>query len=57
MPSDNENKTAAPDVSTSTEPPKIYFAACGTLCDIFWWARRDPPAEPQAPAGLPPAKK
>ena len=22
------------------EPPKIYLAACGTLCDIFWWARR-----------------
>ena len=22
------------------EPPKIYLAACGALCDIFWWARR-----------------
>jgi hypothetical protein len=54
---EDENKTAAPDSSTSTEPPKIYFAACGTLCDIFWWARRDPPAEPQAPAISPPAKK
>jgi hypothetical protein len=55
---ENENKTAAADASTSTEPPKIYFAACGTLCDIFWWARRNPPAEePQAPAVSPPAKK
>jgi hypothetical protein len=58
MPSDNQKKTAAPDVSTSTEPPKIYFAACGTLCDIFWWARRNPPAEePLAPAVSRPAKK
>ena len=54
---EDENKTAAPDASTSTEPPKIYFAACGTLCDIFWWARRNPPAEPQAPAVSPPPKK
>jgi hypothetical protein len=55
---ENENKAAAPDASTSTEPPKIYFAACGTLCDIFWWARRNPPAEePQAPAVSPPTKK
>ena len=58
LPDKDENKTAAPDASTSTEPPKIYFAACGTLCDIFWWARRNPPAEePQAPAVSPPAKK
>jgi hypothetical protein len=21
-------------------PPKIFFAACGALCDVFWWARR-----------------
>ena len=54
---ENENKTA-PDSSTSTEPPKIYVAACGTLCDIFWWARRNPPAEePQAPVLSPPSKK
>jgi hypothetical protein len=51
---ENENKTA-PDSSTSTEPPKIYVAACGTLCDIFWWARRNPPAEP--PVVSPPPKK
>jgi len=25
-----------------TEPPRIYLAACGALCDIFWWARRTP---------------
>jgi hypothetical protein len=57
MPSDNENKTAAPDASTSTEPPKIYIPACGTLCDIFWWARRNPPAEPQTPVVSPSPKK
>lgn len=54
---ENENKTAAPDGSTPTEPPKIYFAACGTLCDIFWWARRNPPTDGQAPALSPPPKK
>jgi hypothetical protein len=25
------------------EPPRIYLAACGALCDIFWWARRTEP--------------
>jgi hypothetical protein len=24
------------------EPPKVYLAACGARCDIFWWARRTP---------------
>ena len=28
--------------SISIEPPRVYVAACGTLCDIFWWARRTP---------------
>ena len=23
-------------------PPEVYFAACGALCDVFWWARRKP---------------
>ncbi|MGA6970729.1 MAG: hypothetical protein WBY93_03800 [Candidatus Binatus sp.] len=49
MPADD--KTAAPDCSTPStpaEPPRIYFAACGAMCDIFWWARRIPPGdEPQ----------
>jgi hypothetical protein len=41
MPTDD--KTPAP-----VEPPKIYFAACGAMCDVFWWARRDPSGdEPQ----------
>ena len=31
------------------EPPKIYIAACGALCDVFWWARRDPAPEEPAP--------
>ncbi|HKN13037.1 MAG TPA: hypothetical protein VJX68_07550 [Candidatus Binatus sp.] len=49
---DHESKTGAPDYSppsTHVEPPKIYLAACGALCDIFWWARRDPACEEQAP--------
>jgi hypothetical protein len=33
----------------SSEPPKIYVPACGVLCDIFWWARRDPSSEEPAP--------
>jgi hypothetical protein len=28
--------------SVDPEPPKIYIASCGVLCDIFWWARRKP---------------
>jgi hypothetical protein len=43
MPSEPEKKTV------TAEPPKIYIPACGVLCDVFWWARRDPPAEPAAP--------
>ena len=45
MPSDPEKEIPA----VPAEPPKIYIAACGVLCDIFWWARRDPPAEEPAP--------
>jgi len=45
MPSEPEKKIVA------AEPPKIYIPACGVLCDVFWWARRDPPAEP--PAAVP----
>ena len=30
----------APDASD--QPPKVYIAACGVLCDVFWWARRCP---------------
>jgi hypothetical protein len=26
----------------SEQPPKVYIAACGVLCDVFWWARRRP---------------
>ncbi len=46
--SDPADKTNAPDVSPPSnpaEPPKIYLASCGALCDVFWWARRDPAAE------------
>lgn len=44
-----EDKTPALDAAlTNVEPPKIYVASCGVLCDIFWWARRNP--EPAPPA-------
>jgi hypothetical protein len=48
MPSDSEKK-----IDISVEPPKIYIPACGALCDIFWWARRNPSGEKQVP---PPVK-
>ena len=44
MPSEPEKKNVP-----AVEPPKIYLPACGVLCDVFWWARRNPPAEEQAP--------
>lgn len=47
-----DDKSASRDTS-HVEPPKIYNPACGALCDIFWWARRDPPAEGQT---APPVK-
>jgi hypothetical protein len=42
-------KTPAPDSSTPVEPLKIYLPACGVLCDIFWWARRNPSDEGEGP--------
>jgi hypothetical protein len=45
----SDDKTPAVDSSTHVEPPKVYLPACGALCDIFWWARRAPSAEEQAP--------
>jgi hypothetical protein len=47
MPSESEKKIV------DSAPPKIYIPACGVLCDVFWWARRDSPAEPPV---LPPIK-
>jgi hypothetical protein len=49
MTPDRENNPDAAPASTQVEPPRIYFAACGALCDVFWWARRDPPAKDPAP--------
>jgi hypothetical protein len=49
MPSDPKKQIVPAPV---VEPPKIYIPACGTLCDIFWWARRNPPAEEQAASPL-----
>jgi len=49
----HDEKTAVADSSppsTRVEPPKIYLAACGALCDIFWWARRDGSGEEQGAA-------
>jgi hypothetical protein len=49
----DHEKTTAADASappsTHVEPPKVYIPACGVLCDIFWWARRDLPAGELAP--------
>ncbi|MGA9723530.1 MAG: hypothetical protein WBQ86_13815 [Candidatus Binatus sp.] len=49
----DDEKTAAADSSappsTNVEPPKIYLPGCGVLCDVFWWARRNPPAGEPAP--------
>ena len=60
MTPDREDKTAVPDsapASTHVEPPKVYLPACGVLCDIFWWARRNPPSEEQGPVTAPAARK
>jgi hypothetical protein len=46
-----DDKTDSAPRSTHAEPPEIYIPACGVLCDVFWWARRDPPAE--QPATIP----
>jgi hypothetical protein len=46
MTSDDQD---APRDTSRVEPPKIYLAACGVLCDIFWWARRNPPTEEPVP--------
>ena len=50
--SDSDDQKIPPP-ATHTEPPKVYLATCGVLCDVFWWARRDPPAEETAPAPAP----
>jgi len=47
-----EDKKPAVDSSAQVEPPKIYLPACGVLCDIFWWARRNPPSEEKAASPL-----
>jgi hypothetical protein len=54
MPSDD--KPATPNSSppvTPVEPPKIYFAACGVMCDIFWWARSNPPRADEVTVAAP----
>jgi hypothetical protein len=38
--------TEAP--ASVVEPPAVYVAACGVLCDIFWWARRPGPSAPNS---------
>jgi hypothetical protein len=44
-------ETATPDTVIEppierADPPKVYIASCGTLCDVFWWARRRSPDNP-----------
>jgi hypothetical protein len=34
-PGSAESQTPAPP------PHALYMPACGVLCDVFWWARRD----------------
>ena len=42
----SEHKALAEPARESGQPPRVYFAACGALCDVFWWARRtEPPSE------------
>jgi hypothetical protein len=42
-----ENEGAAESKPPARKsPPKIYYAACGALCDVFWWARRSDDSEP-----------
>jgi hypothetical protein len=33
------------EAGSVVEPPTAYIPACGTLCDVFWWARRSPERE------------
>jgi hypothetical protein len=37
------------EIADSAEPPTIFIPSCGVLCDIFWWARRQP-----GPSTIPP---
>ena len=34
--------------SAVVDPPAVYVAACGVLCDVFWWARRPAPPAPNS---------
>jgi hypothetical protein len=40
IPLEAEHKEDSSAIELPNEPPKIYIASCGTLCDVFWWARR-----------------
>jgi len=44
----SSEETDAPPAKAAARksPPKIYFAACGALCDVFWWARRKDDPDP-----------
>jgi hypothetical protein len=37
-----ESSAIEPAEKSVKEPPQVYIASCGTLCDVFWWARRGP---------------
>jgi hypothetical protein len=42
IPEKAERKEEPVAIESSNQPPKVYIASCGTLCDVFWWARRRP---------------
>lgn len=42
----NEREAAQP--AERSDPPHLYFPACGALCDALWWARPYPADTPAA---------
>jgi hypothetical protein len=42
IPEEAESKEDPTAIDSPNQPPKVYIASCGTLCDVFWWARRRP---------------
>jgi hypothetical protein len=53
--SDDEGQSAA--TRERREPPAVYIPACGALCDIFWWARRENPSPVTSGEKVPDARK
>jgi hypothetical protein len=55
----DDTDTVAPRLAHQhrAEPPRVYFPACGVLCDVFWWARRSPAEPPVPPETYNPPKR